>query len=364
MAELLAAFHEQSSDRPSQGQGSQSAPSWLHLQEELPDWLHLIFNENSARIRGLSASQQDTLRRALAIEQQAAASFNFRTSDSGQYRERSQAITANFDDDLRSLVLKLADRLGLVSPSPTRFEDYKNTLIMGGGYRSPLLRTRYSALLQDTGIGLGELSFLGSPRFLIEEPAERPETDKYAPGAVDEFDLMRGAAHSEFGLLSSEIEFLCGCSSTSVICPRWRHGGKDGADRTPPAYTHERRANLIDAGGQRRGSALSASTSRPPYRPHTADTFALWARCSDPQPDQHTLVVTTQVFVPFQMFDAIRQLYLSHGIDINAVGFGADWGDRPQTAEYLLQETLSAIRSGRRLLVDAAEMLMGPTTVV
>jgi hypothetical protein len=41
------------------------------------------------------------------------------------------------------------------------------------------------------------------------------------------------------------------------------------------------------------------------------------------------------------------------------VGYGDDWEDSPRSAEYLLQETLSAIRSGRRLLVDAAGTLMG-----
>jgi hypothetical protein len=71
-------------------------------------------------------------------------------------------------------------------------------------------------------------------------------------------------------------------------------------------------------------------------------------------------VVTTQVFVPFQTFDGIRRLYLPYGVDVDTVGFGAEWGDRPQTAEYLLQETLSAIRSARRLLIDAAEVLVHP----
>ncbi|MDT5028386.1 MAG: hypothetical protein QOE61_4812, partial [Micromonosporaceae bacterium] len=37
--------------------------------------------------------------------------------------------------------------------------------------------------------------------------------------------------------------------------------------------------------------------------------------------------------------------------------FGPDWGDRPMTAEYLLQETLSGIRSARRLLIDGAAVL-------
>lgn len=70
------------------------------------------------------------------------------------------------------------------------------------------------------------------------------------------------------------------------------------------------------------------------------------------------LVVTTQVFVPFQRFEGLRRLYLPHGLRVDAVGLGADWGDRPLTTEYLLQETLSAIRSARRLLVDPVALLL------
>ncbi|MEO6702210.1 MAG: hypothetical protein ABI140_05940 [Jatrophihabitantaceae bacterium] len=65
--------------------------------------------------------------------------------------------------------------------------------------------------------------------------------------------------------------------------------------------------------------------------------------------------------MPFQTFDGVRQLQLPLGVEIDAAGFGAGWGDRPDTAEYLLQEVLSAIRSARRLLVDAAAILTGRT---
>jgi hypothetical protein len=115
---------------------------------------------------------------------------------------------------------------------------------------------------------------------------------------------------------------------------------------------------LVDGAERSVGLVLSASTGRPPYRPDTSDTFSLWARCADPMPGERILVVTTQIFVPFQTFDGLRRLYLCHGADVDTVGYGAKWGDRTQTAEYLLQETLSAIRSGRRLLIDAAEELM------
>jgi hypothetical protein len=220
-----------------------------------------------------------------------------------------------------------------------------------------VLRARYAARLRAEGMGLGEISFLGSPRFLIDEPPERAVTREYAPDATDEFGLMLGAVRSEFGLAASAVTFLCGCPSAQRECPRWRYRGTPGAAGTPPEFTHERQATIVGTDGRVIGSVLSASTGRPPYRPDTSDTLGLWARCARPQPGERVLVVTTQVFVPFQMFDGIRRLYLPFGVDVDTVGFGAEWGDRPQTTEFLLQETLSAIRSARRLLVDAAEVI-------
>ncbi|MBE1484847.1 hypothetical protein [Plantactinospora soyae] len=346
MAELLEIFAEHD-----------ARSNLLHLHESLPEWLDPLQQDAGSSVAGLSGSQTETLRRTLAIERVAAAHFNFRTHDQAHYRERSQAVDGDFSPETRADVLRLTDALGLGSTHPPRFTRYQKTLVLGGGYRSPLLRARYAAQLQAAGVALGEVSFLGSPRFLIDQPPERPATEQYAPGATDEFDLMVGAVRAEFGLDVAEATFLCGCPSAEQECPNWRGGNLDHAAGTPPAFTHERRAELVGVEGQAVGSVLSASTGRPPLRPDTADTLGLWARCERPRPGQRVLVVTTQVFVPFQAFDGIRRLYLPYGVDIDTVGFGADWGDRPRTAEYLLQESLSAIRSARRLLVDAAEAL-------
>jgi hypothetical protein len=355
LVELLGIFDQQVDPR---SRNSAGLVRWLHLNEELPAWLDTLLDQPDTPPNGLSAGQVELLRRALDVERSAATTFNFRTRDGSSYRERSQALKADLTESTRAHVLELTTALGLVSPKRPRFGSYDKTLVLGGGYRSPLLRARYAAQLQASGCALGELSFLGSPRFLIDEPPERPVTVEYAPEATDEFGLMLGAVRSEFGLRTTDVTFLCGCRSPDRPCPNWRCRAADGAAGTPAEFTHERQAQIIGAAGRIVGSVLSASTGRPPYRPDTSDTLRLWARCAGPTFGQRVLVITTQVFVPFQTFDSLSRLYLPFGVDVDAVGFGAEWGDRPQTAEYLLQETLSAIRSARRLLVDAAEVLM------
>jgi hypothetical protein len=358
MAELLDVFGERMPDGDATwDRTTQDLGSWLHLSEELPPWLDPLVGTYGAEITGLSPAQTDVLRRTLMVERISADNFNFRAGVNGQYLERFQALSADFDSQLRERVLKLTDQLGLVTPRVPRWRQYEQTLVLGGGYVSPLLRTRYAAQLQTNGVDLGRLSFLGSPRQLLDDPPERDKTESYAPGAHDEFDLMVGAARSEFDAHPGEVVLLCGCSATNKPCPTWRFANHEKASETPPEFTHERRVELFDSNGATVGFALSPSTSRPPYRPDTSDTLGLWTRLTGPQPGQRTLVVTTQVFVPFQTFDGIRRLYVPHGLDVDAVGFGPGWGDRPQTAEYLLQETLSGIRSARRLLIDAAVVL-------
>ncbi|PWR11669.1 hypothetical protein DKT69_26175 [Micromonospora sicca] len=332
----------------------------LDVDEALPGWLVPVLRGAPATRNGLSAGQTWLLRRALAVERVASAHFNFRMSGGGTYRERWQAVAGDLAPDVRARVLDLADELGLVSPRRPRQRRYDHTLVLGGGFTSPLIRARHAAELRASGVGLGEISFLGSPRRLANGPPrpERLAVRHFAPNAADEFDLMVGAARAAFGASPAVVMYLCGCPSAEVRCPRWRCAGAAGAADTPAAYTHDRRVDLVDGGGHVLGSALSASTGRPPYRPDTADTMRLWAWCGDPRPGQHVLVVTSQVFVPFQTFDGMRRLYLPHNLEVDTVGVGTDWATNPRAAENLLQETLSAVRSARRLLVDAAGLLL------
>jgi hypothetical protein len=340
------------------------AVDWLHLNEGLPDWIRPVVDDPDATVAGLSAQQIRLLHTTLRTER-IIADFNSRARDGVTYVERFQASEGHLDKELAARIVALSPEIGLVEPQEPRHPAYDMTLVLGGGYRSPLLRARYAALLQTSGTGLGQVFFLGSPRLLITEtngssnPPEREVTDAYAPGAADEFGLMLAAALAEFKVRARETTYLCGCADATELCPRWRFRDSGPYPDMPSAFTHERRTELIGDDGAAIGSVLSASTGRPPYRPDTSDTFALWSRCAEPGFGQRVLVVTSQVFVPFQTFEGLRRLYLPFGLDIDTVGFGAEWGDRPQTGEFFLQETLSAVRSARRLLVDAAEVLTG-----
>ena len=200
MQRLCTLIAESSSRGPSTDNNGSS--SWLHLDERLPSWLVAVVDDDSRKNAYAERVGPSILllRDVIDIEKQAAEDFDFRGRDGEGYRERSEAATAQFDADTRTAVLELTAQLGLVEPAEPKYDTYDKTLILGGGYRSPLLRTRYAASLQQRGVELGELYFLGSPRFLItKDPAEKPVTSTYAPNATDEFGLLLGAAEAEFG---------------------------------------------------------------------------------------------------------------------------------------------------------------------
>lgn len=318
-----------------------------------------IYRHSAAELSPVLGKQRKILDFVLNIEKEAAKKLGFRGG-----KERFLAEQVLFEPETSAEIRRLCSKLGLITPNfPPRLR-YAKTIILGAAYRTPLLRAQYAAHLARNGIKLGDLYFLGSPRPLVTDKAkpERPLTESYAFGAVDEFDLMAAAAESAMSVMAQEVKFLCGCTSDTRLCPAWQYRDQDGSvSVVPPAFTHDRVRTLLAIGSTNPiscGAVLSASTSRPPARANTADTFELLARSADFQLGERVLVVTTQIFVPFQGFDAQRCLGLVTGAEVDTVGFGEDWYGQLWTTQQLLQETFSAIRSARRLIEAANEILI------
>jgi hypothetical protein len=276
----------------------------------------------------------------------------------GSYQERWEAASMRFDGDTEKRVHNAATQLGLVNATVPARETYDHVVVLGGGGRSPLLRAQYAhEMLTRQGVSAPRVWMLGSPRPL-DLDRELPLVASYAPDAQDEFGLMDAAMRAAFKVGAASDDFVCGCSDDNGPCPAWRESmatrfSAAEIDATKPHLQHARHRFAVDDAG-REFHVIGAATGRPPNRPNTADTYELLARLAHFTEAQNVLVVTTQVFVPFQSFDAQRMLDLPYGVSTDVVGFGADRGDRPQTPEFLLQEILSAIRSARRLAVASA----------
>jgi hypothetical protein len=301
----------------------------------------------------LLAPRRKLIDSTAVVEALAARHFDFRGQVSGSYRERWEVREGIVGTRASADVYDNVVPLGLVGPQSVNFGSYDATLVLGGGARAPLLRTAYARHLRDRqGVELGEIGLLGSARPVGEW--ESQFVSMYAPNAVDEFDLLLAAAQEIFVWECGETQMVCGCASTTVLCQSTMIRGRE-VWPGPAEYTHERAAVMRDSEGVRRATAVSARSGRAPYRANTADTYRCWCALRKPQAGMQILIVTTQVYAPFQLFDALRLVYLPLGVNVDVAGYGEEQADRPLTAEALLQEVLSAVRSARRCLWLAYE---------
>lgn len=287
---------------------------------------------------------------------------------SQDYRERWASAPPPFSSRWTKLAHNAAESLGLVVATTPAGRSFDHSVVLGGGGRTPLLRAQYlTEMILEKGLQHGDIWMLGSSRLIDETTknghgaTERGAADTYASGAIDEFDLMCAAAEIAFGAVNGavngDVHFSCGCLTDDSPCPEWVNTmtslGKSEA-ALALADTRFQHSRIRTYSNSRFGviRVLSAATSNLGARPNTADTYALLAKTAHFSVADQVLIVTTQVFVPFQTFDAIRMLTVPYGVDIEAVGFGAERSARPATPQYYLQEILSAIRSARRLMLD------------
>lgn len=249
-------------------------------------------------------------------------------------RERNVATASEFSPKLSEVVIAAARQLGMCGVGRPPHRRYQSLVILGGLARSCLARPLHAARLMKAGdVTVERVVALATSRPLRTD--ESSLTANWFERPVDdEFDAMCAGVELAFDLLT----------------PIERGTRPDGAvisnylmnDRTP---TH-----VVAVPSSDRGRA----------RANTADTYAWLANESGwlHRHDQ-ALIITTDIYVPYQHSDAMRMLTLPHGIRVDFVGIDPGAVDarlaRPFTAGQYLQELRSAIRSLRRLSLALAQ---------
>lgn len=232
-------------------------------------------------------------------------------------RERAEAEGEEFTPGVDALIRAAATVLGLLGRQTPPGRAYDHLLVLGGGVRPMVARAGLAAALLRDGVAATTVAGLGSER---ELPALRPVArERGLPGGVyTEGDAVDDGLRLAFGLTGAAE-----CRSGTTAAGRhWWLRGYPGA--RPPV------------------SVLAAPSTRPGARANTADTLTGWAEVVQPEPDGcRLLVVTTDLFVPFQHCDAVRLLGLRYGCAVDTVGYA---NPIARTWEYL-QELRSAIRS-------------------
>ncbi|GIF60508.1 hypothetical protein [Asanoa iriomotensis] len=241
--------------------------------------------------------------------------------------ERSGATEVTFPSHVEVLVREAATALGLAGRTRPAATAYDHVLILGGGVRTSLARAHHLADLLRGGVETPAVTGLGSFRPL---PSETRDASEFGlPECETEADAVEQALRRALGLSDGPLEHV---------------GEKAGEPWRVRAYPAHRPTV----------SVLAAPPSRPGARANTGDTLVGWTDlvATAPAAGARLLLVTTDLFVPFQHTDAVRLLGLGYGCGVETVGLalaGPQSWLRAPTTSAILQEVRSAIVSMRKL---------------
>ncbi len=242
--------------------------------------------------------------------------------------ERHQAVAETFPPATDALIHAAAAALGLADRMRPASGEYDHVLVLGGGVRTMLARSDLAAALVHGGVRTGTVAGLGSLRPLTGQ--EEIARQAGLAACPTEGDAVHEALRRAFALGPPTVTDA-GALGPDPGQAWWL---RSHPDATPPVHV------------------LAAPSTRPGQRANTADTYTGWADLvvADPA-GARLLLVTTDMFVPFQHCDAVRLLGLRHGCAVDTVGFPTaanPWLPPARTYE-ILQEIRSAIRSMRGL---------------
>lgn len=307
-------------------QSNKKPPEWLqHARDHATKYLHMFANNPGVeRIVEQFDKKYKTIRdpneRLDYLAKLAAKQWDFRKG-----RERFE-VTESYEMDepgspVGQAVVEGARIAEMASASGATLKHYSAMAILGGANKSPYNRLKY-ALEQPVAYDM--LFYLGCEREVL--PPEAEQTKDYAYGARTEFDLGKGAVLKLLGdKLSNEGHY-------EIATAEWHiehYQTKDGV----PVFL------------------LSA----PPYlggkRANTADTYDFLRRFMQDSftPQKNILFTTSAIFRYAQYFDAVREISLTTGTDIETIGFDFAYGGINFKPSQILQEIKSAADAAIRL---------------
>lgn len=307
---------------------SQKPPAWLtDARAHATDYLHrFAFNPGVELIVGQFDTKfkliKDADKRLDYLKGLAAEHWDFRKG-----RERYE-ITETYEMDepgneQGKVIFEGSAIAEMGTSSKASLKHYSIMAILGGANLSPYNRLKYG-LEQD--ITYDMLAYLGSERVL--PPAEKETVKNYARGAQTEFDLGKGAIVSLMNDKLTDNEE----GDYEIATSEWRMTHLLTKEATPiyllsaPPYLGGRRAN-------------------------TADTYDLLRRLEQEAltPTKNILFITGSIYRYAQYFDAMREICLRTGTDIETIGFDPPYMGKAFKPTEFLQELKAAADAAVRL---------------
>jgi hypothetical protein len=268
--------------------------------------------------------------------------WDFRAQRERNFIESDPAETNGrvIPDDL---VTAAARALGLVDAAPAPAGRFSAVVVLSGLVSASVNRTRRAAELLAQGLDTRSVVVVGGHRRLGgREPDQARELE--VGEQFDEADVVLAATREAFGLGEPEISELSGPRAAEWHDCLWAASGRyrwPAAGRRPPV------------------DALIVPSSDPHWRRvTTADQFRYWATGAGISAQDRVLLMTTQIYVPFQQFDCLRVLGLERGCAVSCCGVDIQTAFLPMkdfSSRSYLQEIRSALRAASSLMAAARE---------
>lgn len=238
----------------------------------------------------------------------------------------------DFNRQQKDRVMKAANKLGLIGCTMPSKKEYDYMLVLGGARMSCLFRMKYAKQICDSyNIKVKSMVGLAGMRGVMN--TEREATNTYAPEADTEFDLMRAALFNVFGELNLSDKEV---HITENLNSSWAK---------EVYYIQDIPVTLL--------AAPSGAPEK--RRANTSDTFAFFMNQLQVENRKNILLVTSQIYVPYQQLEAIRMLGIPYEHSLETIGFPNEWSaglQGMQKTENYLQEMRSVLQSANRLLIQ------------
>lgn len=266
------------------------------------------------------------------------ADWDFRKNRERNFIEAALAEVngRNIPDDL---VIAAARALGLVDAVAVTGRKFSHLVVLSGLVSACVNRTYRAAQLIRGGLAVDAVVVLGAHRAL---------------GGAE----PRQAAEAGLGDLTDEAEVIVAAAQKGFAlgAPLAARESQPPADPGHPATFHAASAHYQWPSVE---VVIAPSGEPDKRRANTADQLRHWANMAGVGSEHGVLILTTQIYVPYQHLETVRVLGLERGCGVYSCGVDAASSLLPRATPFggrdYLQEIRSALRAAPALSRAARE---------
>ncbi len=260
------------------------------------------------------------------------------------FRRRSGGVERNFigvepavvNDRVvpEELIISAAQALGLVNGTPVPQERFTSLVVLSGLVRACVNRTRHASALLRDGVLADSVTVLGGHRELSHDEVVLAKEQGFGE-PFDEADVVLAATRRAFGVGEPQE------------AQESRPHRSDWSNELWSAS-----ARYVWPGVE----LLVVPSGEPGKRVNTVTQLRYWASLNGIGPDDRVLLLTTQIYVPYQQLAGLQTLGLERGCLVYCCGVDAARSYLPARSfggRSYLQEIRSALRAAADLMTTA-----------